>query len=122
MTHREAPPASPEQFRMEKFYSGMLSSRGITVGWSRDKSGNYHSEYARNAWAAWCEAQATIGAASESSRRVATVAESIAVGSTSGLIVACCGLSPLFVLLGAAVISLGIWVAPNPNDQPGFPP
>lgn len=57
MTHKDAPPISPEQERMETFYRNSLSKLGQTCGWSRDKIGVYHAEFARIAWAAWNAAQ-----------------------------------------------------------------
>ncbi len=53
MSHKDAPPLTPEQARMEAFYNARLNPRGVTVGWGRDKDGNYLAEYARDAWAAW---------------------------------------------------------------------
>jgi hypothetical protein len=53
MSHKDAPPPSPEQERMEAFYKRLLSAQGTTCGFGRDKHGNYLSIYARDAWAAW---------------------------------------------------------------------
>jgi hypothetical protein len=41
------------QEKMEAFYTERLALRGVTVGWGRDKTGEYYSQYARDAWAAW---------------------------------------------------------------------
>lgn len=57
MSHKDAPPLAPEQERMEAFYTMRLAAQGTTIGFGRDKNGNYLSIYARDAWAAWQEAQ-----------------------------------------------------------------
>jgi hypothetical protein len=57
MSHKDAPPLTDEQARMEAFYRARLARRGVTVGWGRAKDGSYLSEYARDAWAAWNEAK-----------------------------------------------------------------
>ena len=57
MSHKDAPPLTPEQERMEAFYRSRLAPRGTTVGWGRGKDGSYLTEFARDAWAAWQEAQ-----------------------------------------------------------------
>lgn len=53
MSHKDSPPLSDEQTRMEAFYTERQASRGVAVGWGRDKAGHYLSEFARDAWAAW---------------------------------------------------------------------
>lgn len=53
MSHRDAPPLSPEQVRMESFYRARFAAQGVTVGWGRAKDGSYLASYARDAWAAW---------------------------------------------------------------------
>jgi hypothetical protein len=53
MSHKDAPPETPEQVRCREFYA----SRGVEVGWGRDKDGRYFAPFASNAWAAWQEAQ-----------------------------------------------------------------
>lgn len=57
MTHKNAPPRTPEQERMEAFWHARLAQRGTTCGFSRDERGEYHAEFARDAWAAWQEAR-----------------------------------------------------------------
>jgi hypothetical protein len=43
-----------EQERMERFYVEQLGKRGLPIVWDRDqRTGDYHSESARDAWAAW---------------------------------------------------------------------
>lgn len=42
-----------ERARMIMFYT----SRGVVCGWGRAKDGAYHAPFARDAWAAWQEAQ-----------------------------------------------------------------
>lgn len=44
---------TPEQTRMRQFYT----ARGVNVGWGMAKDGSYHAQFARDAWAAWQEAQ-----------------------------------------------------------------
>ncbi len=58
MTHKNAPPLTPEQARMEAWWRARLAPRGQTCGWSRDERGEYHAEFARDAWAAWIAARA----------------------------------------------------------------
>jgi len=53
MSHKDAPPETPEQVRMREFYR----ARGVVAGWGRAKDGSYLAPFARNAWAAWQEAQ-----------------------------------------------------------------
>lgn len=53
MSHKDAPPETPEQRRMREFYT----ARGVNVGWGRGRSGAYLAPFAANAWAAWQEAQ-----------------------------------------------------------------
>jgi hypothetical protein len=55
-------------------------------------------------------------------RRMATISESIACGSSCGLVVACVGLGHAIAILCAVTVSFGIYIAPNPNDHPSFPP
>lgn len=44
-----------ERARMEAFYMG----RHVPCGWGRDRRGEYHAQFARDAWAAWQEARRT---------------------------------------------------------------
>lgn len=57
MSHRDALPKTAEHLRMEAFYTSLLAKQGTTVGWGFDKNSQYLSSYARDAWAAWQEAQ-----------------------------------------------------------------
>lgn len=55
MTHKEAPPPTPEQERFEKFWLE-LKGPGYT-GFGRGKDGGYLSEFSRDAYRAWTAAQ-----------------------------------------------------------------
>jgi hypothetical protein len=57
MSHKDAKPKTNEQLRMEDFYTARLAPQGITLGWGLGKNGEYLAAYARDAWAAWQEAQ-----------------------------------------------------------------
>lgn len=46
-----------ERLRMERFYKKRLARNGVRVGWGTHKNGEYVTEYAQNAWAAWREAR-----------------------------------------------------------------
>lgn len=58
MSAREAPPRTTQQAEMEAFWTQQLAARGCNVGWGRDKAGEYHAEFARDAYTAWREAYA----------------------------------------------------------------
>ena len=60
MSHKDAPPETPEQIRMREFYQ----SRGVQCGWGFTKDGRYHAPFANDAWAAWQEARRTTDSAS----------------------------------------------------------
>lgn len=47
--------SSNERAQMEAFYR----ARGAQTGWGRDRKGDYHAQFARDAWAAWQEARRT---------------------------------------------------------------
>jgi hypothetical protein len=51
MTHKDAPPRTDEQAAFEAFW--IERKRAGFVGFSRDKYGEYHAEFARDAFAAW---------------------------------------------------------------------
>lgn len=53
VSHKDAPPESAEQRRCREFYT----ARGVDCGWGFDKRGGYLAAFARDAWAAWQEAQ-----------------------------------------------------------------
>jgi hypothetical protein len=57
VSHKDAPPLTDEQARMEAWYRTQLATRAAAVGFGRDRDGNYFADYARDAWAAWQEAQ-----------------------------------------------------------------
>jgi hypothetical protein len=57
MSHKDAPPETETQRAVREFYTDRLASRGITAGWGRGKDGQFLSEYARDAHAAWIAAQ-----------------------------------------------------------------
>ena len=59
MSHKDAPPLTPDQECMEAWYQARLTAQGATCGWGRDKHGNYLAMYARDAWAAWQAAKAS---------------------------------------------------------------
>lgn len=50
-----------ELVRMEAFYMG----RHVPCGWGRDRRGEYHAQFARDAWAAWQEARRTLDVADD---------------------------------------------------------
>jgi hypothetical protein len=56
MSNKDAPPLTIAQQQMETFCKDQLEKQGVTVGWGRDKDGNYLSGYARDAWKAWSAA------------------------------------------------------------------
>lgn len=57
MSHKDAPPITPDQARFEAWW---IARRGPGyTGFGRDKDGNYFSEFTRDAWAAWQFAQRT---------------------------------------------------------------
>jgi len=56
MSHKDAKPKTVEQLRMEAFYTARLALQGKTVGWGFDKHSEYLSTFAKDAWAAWQEA------------------------------------------------------------------
>jgi hypothetical protein len=58
MTHKEAPPITPEQERFEKFWTE-LKGPGYT-GFGRAKNGEYLCEFSRDAFRAWIAAQKRI--------------------------------------------------------------
>jgi hypothetical protein len=51
VSHKDAPPLTSEQARMEQFYREREGT-GF-CGFGRDKDGRYQSAYAQTAWAAW---------------------------------------------------------------------
>lgn len=51
MSHKDAPPLTAEQERMETFYRANMPKGA--VGWGRAKDGSYLAEFARLAWKAW---------------------------------------------------------------------
>jgi hypothetical protein len=53
MSHKDAPPLTFEQQEVMAFYQPRLAKQGVTVGWGRDKHGNFLSTYAQDALAAW---------------------------------------------------------------------
>lgn len=53
MSHKDVPARSPEQERMEGFWDKLFARTGTTIGWGRDKDGNYLSNLAAACWAAW---------------------------------------------------------------------
>lgn len=53
MTHKDAPPRTGEQERFETFWAAKLKERNAPCGFSRDKQGAYHAEFARDGWDAW---------------------------------------------------------------------
>lgn len=57
MSHKDAPPITPEQERMEAWWHARLTTRAAKCGFGRDKYGNYQAEFARDAYAAWLAAQ-----------------------------------------------------------------
>lgn len=46
-----------ERARMQAFHDELLAARSTTVSWKLDKHGEYTTDYARDAWAAWQEAR-----------------------------------------------------------------
>jgi len=65
MSHKDAKPKTDEQLRMEAFYTAVLADQGRTVGWGFDKHSQYLASYAKDAWAAWQAAQASLLAATK---------------------------------------------------------
>ncbi|MDB5985827.1 MAG: hypothetical protein JWR16_880 [Nevskia sp.] len=60
MCHKEVPPLTSEQERMEAFYRSFANKRGTVIDWARDEEGGYLGAHAGDAWAAWqCAAQSS---------------------------------------------------------------
>ena len=58
MSHKDAPPRLPEQICMEDFYHKHMVATGLgTIGFGRNKYGEYLATFAKFAWLAWQEAQ-----------------------------------------------------------------
>ena len=55
MTHKDAPERTAAQVAMESFYAKRFALRGTTIGFSRNKDGNYHSQFAQDLWEGWQE-------------------------------------------------------------------
>lgn len=55
MSHRDAPPLTPEQERMERWYHRNTAANSISFG--RTADGTYLAEWTRLAWKAWQAAQ-----------------------------------------------------------------
>jgi hypothetical protein len=56
VSHRDAPPETPVQQAVREFYTARWQSTGKECGWGRDKHGQFFSEFARDAEAAWTAA------------------------------------------------------------------
>jgi hypothetical protein len=59
MSHKDAPPLTPEQQRFEAHWRAYWANRpGVTpCGFGRDRHGDYLAEWASAAWEAWNAAQ-----------------------------------------------------------------
>lgn len=75
MSHRDSPPLTPLQVELIAFYRARLEPRGVTAGWGQAADGNFLSQYAQDAHAAWIAAVRSVAVERELLVALATKSE-----------------------------------------------